>query len=165
MLRMVMFVLASTCVLGAGVARASGVRDPVFEVAPLKSATPHVAAMSEPDRLDGTSWRFVEVGGAPVPAAVTATMRLRNGRVAGRAGCNSYSATYRVAADGSAEFRPGMSTKMACVEPEGAARVEQGILTAFRGVARVEIRDGELVLRDSAGRMLARLVGSGAPGP
>ena len=153
MSRVLLFMAAAG--LAAGCA-AQPVSDPAPAITTVPPPAP--AAMPTPDQLDGTSWRFVEIAGAPVPDDVMATIQFRHGRAAGRAGCNSYGATYRIEADGTAAFQLGMSTKMACVEPAGATRVEQGVFAAIRGVARAEVRGDGLVLLDSRGRVLARLV-------
>ncbi|MGH8116811.1 MAG: META domain-containing protein [Rhodanobacteraceae bacterium] len=107
--------------------------------------------------LAGTDWRFVEVGGTPVPRDVTAVLRLRNGRASGRAGCNSFGASWELADDGSTRFGALMSTKMACFAPAGAMRVQRRVFDALRKAARVR-RDGDgLVLLDASGLPLARL--------
>lgn len=108
-------------------------------------------------KLEGTQWRFVEVAGTPVPAAVTATLRIRGGRISGRAGCNSFGAKYLADADGKGSFSQIMSTKMACVEPAGAMDVGHRIFEALPKVSRMDLRDGELALLDAAGKPLARL--------
>lgn len=112
--------------------------------------------------LSGTEWHFVEVAGASVPAVITATMRLRDGRAAGKAGCNAYAARYRIARDGPATFQLGMPTKMACMEPSGVMKVQHGIFAALRHATTVELADGQLVLLDAAGRPLAKLAQAGS---
>lgn len=111
----------------------------------------------EPGKLDGTQWHFVEVGGVAVPPDVPATLRFRGKHAAGKAGCNAYGASFRVAADGSAGFTQNLSTKMACLQPPGAMQVQRGIFAAFRDTARVKLEHGELVLLDATGKPLARL--------
>jgi heat shock protein HslJ len=68
-----------------------------------------------------------------------------------------------VAADGSAEFKQTLSTKMACLQPAGAMRAEQGVFNAFRHTAKVEIIGGELVMLNAAGKPLAKLAPAGSP--
>lgn len=130
--------------------------------APAASSTS--TAMTDPAAsvashdLDGSDWRFIEVAGARVPADVTATLRLRHGRAAGKAGCNAYGATYHVGADGSARFTQSLSTKMACLQPAGVMRVERGIFAAFRLTTKVALHNGVLVLLDASGKPLAKLM-------
>ncbi|MGH8214886.1 MAG: META domain-containing protein [Rhodanobacteraceae bacterium] len=111
--------------------------------------------------LDGTEWRFVDVAGIPVPAAVRATLRIRGHRISGRSGCNSFGAKYLVAPDGEGSFSQIMSTKMACVAPAGAMDVEHRIFGALPHVSKMVVRDGELVLLDVGGQPLARLEPAG----
>jgi heat shock protein HslJ len=147
---------------GAATATASSNADvPVFdEGVPAPVATPSQAGIRG---LDGTRWRFVEVGGRPVPAPVTATMRLKDGRASGRAGCNAYGAKYHVDRDGEAGFTQSLSTRMACLKPAGAMQVERGVFDAFRQTAKVAIVNGDLLMLDAAGNLLARLAPIGSP--
>lgn len=141
--------MAALLATGCG---AQTVRDP----APAGTASP-VAAGVGMARLDGTEWRFVKVAGAAVPPAVTATMRIRGGHVSGRAGCNTYGARYRIAADGSFSLSQVLSTKMACLAPAGAMQVEHHIFSTLPDVAKIEVRGGELALLDARGSPVARL--------
>ncbi len=111
--------------------------------------------------LDGSEWRFVELDGRPVPAGINATLRLRDGRAAGNAGCNAYGARYHIAADGTAEFQQTLATRMACLQPAGVMRVERGVFNAFRNTAKVAIVNGELVMLDTTGMPLAKLARGG----
>jgi heat shock protein HslJ len=108
--------------------------------------------------LDGSHWRFERVAGQPVPAAVTATLRFADGHVSGKAGCNAYNAKYRIEAEGAAHFQPGISTKMACLTPAGAMRVEHGVFAALRETTKVTLDDGQLLMLDAAGKSVAILV-------
>ena len=142
---------------------AQAARDPApVQAAPVAapSSAPSGASLAS---LNGSEWRFVELDGEPVPAGVHATLRLRDGRASGKAGCNAYGARYQIAADGSAEFKQTLSTKMACLQPAGAMRVEQGVFNAFRNIAKVAIVNGELVMLDAAAKPLAKLA-RGGPG-
>lgn len=142
---------------------AQAARDP----APAPAASAAVASSAPSGAnlagLDGSEWRFVELEGQPVPAGVNATLRLRNGRAAGKAGCNAYGARYQVAADGAATFTQTLSTKMACLQPAGVMHVEQGVFNAFRQTAKVAIVNGELVMLDAAGNPLAKLAPATSP--
>lgn len=154
-MRTLVILMAAAGVLGGCAAQAARDPAPASSVAPTASA----AALQQ---LDGSQWRFTSVAGKPVPDEVDATLRLRDGHASGKAGCNAYGATYRIASDGSASFTPGISTKMACLEPAGVMQVEHGIFAAFRGTARVEIRHGTLLMLDAAGQPLAELARSAA---
>jgi heat shock protein HslJ len=141
---------------------AQAARDPAAAQATSTATSTATPARVNVADLGGTAWRFVEVAGAPVPAAVTATMRFRAGHASGRAGCNAYDAAYRIAANGVAHFQPGISTKMACLTPTGAMRVEHGVFAALREATTVAIENGQLLMRDAAGKPLARLVRGGS---
>lgn len=137
---------------------AQAARDPALvQAAASASSMPNAAS------LDGSEWRFVELDGARVPAGVTATLRFRGGRAAGKAGCNAYGARYQIAADGSAEFTQTLSTKMACLQPAGAMHVEEGVFNAFRKTTKLAMVNGELVMFDAAGKPLAKLAPTASP--
>lgn len=142
---------------------AQAARDPVPPPAASAAAPSSAPSGASLASLDGSEWRFVELDGQPVPAGVHATLRLRDGRASGKAGCNAYGARYRIAADGSAEFKQTLSTKMACLQPAGAMRVEQGVFNAFRNTVKVAIIGGGLLMLDAAGKPLAKL-SRGGPG-
>lgn len=144
-----LIVIAALLATGCG---AQTVRNPV----PAETSSP-AASGATMARLDGTEWRFLRVEGEPVPAGVKAVMRIRRGHVSGSAGCNTYGARYRIAANGSVSFSQVLSTKMACLEPTGAMQVERRIFGALPNVARIEVRDGELTLLDARGGSLAQL--------
>lgn len=146
-MRMTLFSLIVVLAMTGCAAQAA--RDPSAVAAPVTHAT----SMN----LDGTAWRFVEVAGTRVPDGVHATLRLHNGHASGKAGCNAYGATYEMATDGSVKFGAAMSTKMACLKPEGAMHVERGVLEALRRATRLERRGGDLVLFDASGKPLAKL--------
>lgn len=116
-----------------------------------------------PGNLRDTDWRFVEVGGTTVPEGVVATLRLRDGRASGKAGCNAYGASWQVSAEGGARFGEAMSTKMACLQPAGVMQVERGVLDALQRTARLRREGGNLVLLDASGEPLARLAPDGEP--
>lgn len=154
-MRRVLLVLVATLALTGCAAQAA--RDPS---PPPASVAPSRQPAS--GNLRGTDWRFVKVADTPVPAGVTATLRLQDGRASGKAGCNAYGASWETSADGRTKFGAVMSTKMACISPAGAMQVEHGVLDALQHAARLQ-RDGEsLVLLDASGRPLAELVPNGA---
>jgi heat shock protein HslJ len=145
-------ILLATAALALCGCSAHAARDP----APAVAANVNAA-------LDGTNWKFVEVAGAAVPANVIATLRLKDGRAFGKAGCNAYGASYQIAADGTAHFKQGMSTKMACLQPAGVMRVEHGVFQALQHTVRVERSGANLTLFDAVGKPLATLVRSDMP--
>lgn len=142
---------------------AQAARDPAPVQAASAAGPSSAPSNADIASINGGQWRFVELDGQPVPAGIRATLRLHDGRASGKAGCNAYGARYQIAADGSAEFTQTLSTKMACLQPAGAMRVEQGVFNAFRHTAKVAIVNGELVMLDATGKPLAKLVQSSSP--
>jgi heat shock protein HslJ len=140
--------IAALALCGCG---AYAARDPAPAAASNMNAT-----------LDGTHWKFVEVGGTGVPAGVTATLRLKGGQASGKAGCNAYGASYQISADGAAHFQRTLSTKMACLQPAGAMQVERGVFAALREAVKVEIDHSQLVLLNAANKPVAKLMRAGA---
>lgn len=121
---------------------------------PPTSASPDAPVSTN---LAGTQWRFVAVAGIAVPADVRTTLRLREGRASGHAGCNSFGASWQFVEGGGIRFSQLMSTRMACIRPAGAMQVERGVVAALRHAARAERQGGRLVLLDAAGKVLAVL--------
>jgi heat shock protein HslJ len=146
--------LVSLAVTGCA---AQAARDPAPVQAASGAASSSQSAGARLANLDGSEWRFIELEGQPVPAGINATLRLRGGRAAGKAGCNAYGARYRIAGDGSAKFEQTLSTKMACLQPAGVMQVERGVFNAFRNAAKVAIVNGDLVMLDATGKPLATL--------
>ncbi|MGH8213204.1 MAG: META domain-containing protein [Rhodanobacteraceae bacterium] len=134
------FVLAVTLVL-AGCATASP-----------QSATPAAPGLA------GTQWRFVALHGKPIPGDVHATLRFDDeGRASGRAGCNSYGASFLAGGDGALHFGQMLSTKMACLQPTGAMETESGVMDALGHTAHARVGNGEMTLLDVTGTALATL--------
>lgn len=152
-------VLVVLATLGIAGCAAQAARDP----APAPAAPAASSQQSVPGDLRGTDWRFVEVEGLRVSDGVNATLRLREGRASGKAGCNSYGASWEITADGGTRFGETMSTRMACLEPTGAMQVERGVFNALQHATRLR-RDGEtLVMLDASGKPLAKLTPDNTP--
>ncbi len=102
--------------------------------------------------LEGTAWvlQSRDDGGTtvPVPEGVVVTARFIDGRVAGRGGCNRYSAGYTLDGD-SLSIGPVASTLMACPEP--AASLETAFLSALGRTATYATDSTTLTLADSSG--------------
>jgi heat shock protein HslJ len=156
-MRQVVFVLLA--VTGVAGCAAQPVQRTAQASVGSSAATPEAQA---PGNLRGTDWRFAEIGGTAVPDDVVATLRLRGNRASGKAGCNSYGASWQMSADGSTQFGQTISTKMACMEPAGAMQVERGVFDALQHAVRLR-RDGAgLVLLDASGKPLAKLAPEGS---
>lgn len=83
--------------------------------------------------LEGTEWALVELGGAPLPEGVGATLLLHRdgGRVSGSGGCNTFTGSYRLAG-ASLDFGDVAVTAQACAGP--VAEVERAYLAMLTGV-------------------------------
>src|SRR5690348_4303018 len=100
---------------------------------------------------------------SPATGTEMAKLDIGDGRASGKAGCNAYGASWEMHADGREKFGAAMSTKMACLTPAGAMRVERGVLDALQHTARLRRDGGTLVLLDASGKPLAKLAPDDAP--
>ena len=128
------------------------------------TARPQVAGPASPQsaptapQLAGTQWRFVALHGKPIPDDVHATLRFdEQGHASGRAGCNSYGASFLAGGDGALHFGQMLSTKMACLKPAGAMETERGVMDALGQSAHARVGNGEMTLLDVTGAVLATL--------
>lgn len=99
--------------------------------------------------LRGGEWTVVELAGGAV-AAPAPTLRFGDdGRLAGRASCNAYRATYVLGGETLAVGAVA-ATRMACPPPQTAQ--ERRFLELLEGVRRFDLADdGSLLLGDGAG--------------
>lgn len=106
--------------------------------------------------LGGEPWVVQEVNGAALLRGSLATLAFGlDGRVAGMASCNTFSAAYTVGGEG-VTIGPAMATRKAC--PPAVMKQEAAFLAVLAGVQRVEVTaDGTLVLHAANGqRVTAR---------
>lgn len=121
--------------------------------------------------LEGTAWTAETYnngrGGVLTLIEGTAiTARFEGGRVAGSAGCNSYSAPYALNGN-TVEIRPAISTLMACVAPPGRMEQERDYLAAIATARTYRIEGGKLILETADGATVATFgpaAGALAPG-
>ena len=104
-------------------------------------------AGSDPSALQGTGWVLERSSLStlvdPVPPGAEITIAFADGRVSGKAGCNSYGGDYAAKDDGSMSFGPFAVTLMACDEP--TMLLEHAYLATLTGVKAFAM-DGDLVL-------------------
>ena len=105
------------------------------------------------DLLIGPVWVVEAIGGAGVVDASRATLDFRpDGRLAGRASCNRYTASYQLTGEG-LTLAPGATTRMACAA--ALMDQEQRFLAALDEVARFDVdATGALLLLAADGRVL-----------
>lgn len=109
-------------------------------------------ARAEARPITDRDWDLVALGERDHPLGAggkPATLRLDTAaqRAGGNAGCNRYSASYRLSGD-SLSFGPGISTKMAC--PDGMD-LENAWLGALAKVATFSATDSTLTLNGADG--------------
>jgi heat shock protein HslJ len=100
--------------------------------------------------LEG-SWRVVELAGRSVDSSLEATLVFKDGRVAGKAFCNRYSAAFEIKGQ-ALVVGPAASTKMACMPSESER--EALFLDVLRQVSGGALTERTLVLKAGDGRMI-----------
>jgi heat shock protein HslJ len=109
----------------------------------------------EPATLLQGEWRVQRINDEPVTVMPRATLMFGlDGRVSGKAFCNTYSGGYTLTGEG-LTFTGIAATMMACMEPLDA--LEQRFMAVLMKVQRFDITtDGALVLRaEDGGRIMA----------
>ena len=113
------------------------------------------AASGSSQDLTGNLWLLNELNGqAPITGTVITAEFDDDGRVAGSSGCNNYSTSYTVDSKQLTFSEPMASTMMACPEP--IMEQERDYSQALADTAEFEIKNDELILKDTNGNELAR---------
>lgn len=113
-------------------------------------------------RLAGTAWQVTGYnnGRQAVVSVLNGTELTMefpaDGRVAGSAGCNRYTGTFKQDG-GTLSFGPAAATRRMCVEPEGILEQEQRFLKALETVATARQEADRLELRTADGAMAVTL--------
>jgi heat shock protein HslJ len=89
--------------------------------------------------------------GGGVTAIFTAAEEPASGRLAGRAGCNQYSASFTLSGKDALKVSAAIATRMFCGEPSGIMEQEAAFLKALEAVSRYRIEGEKLHLSDDAG--------------
>lgn len=102
------------------------------------------SAMVTTEQLQGSAWQVSTLNGADVGDALITLNFHEPGRLAGKAACNNYMASYTLD-DDSLTVKTGGVTMMACPQP--LMELEQQFLDALEGVEQADIsEDGQLIL-------------------
>lgn len=104
--------------------------------------------VADPDRpLEGTTWIIDSMIDADSVSSVgvTGTLVFEDGTVSVDTGCNTGSATYTVADDGTVTFGALGLTKMACPK-DGANEMESAMVQVLTGTVTVEIEAASITL-------------------
>ncbi len=133
-------------------------------VAPTQTMTV-TAATTATLPLVGTNWQLASLpdakGAASAPVTGTlVTALFQGGRVTGSAGCNNYSAVYKMSGT-NLTINPAVATTRKSCEPS-IMQQETAFLKALNGVATYGIAGDKLELRNAAG---AAVVGLAGPKP
>jgi heat shock protein HslJ len=133
---------------------------PPTAVPPTAVPTQPIAPPQPPivDPLAGTRWKVVNLNNGKdavvgVIAGTTITLEFdTTGRVSGNAGCNTFSASYRVSGN-ALTIEPPAATAKTCETPEGVMQQEQQYLAALQNAAIFEISNNTLIIRGTDGAM------------
>lgn len=93
--------------------------------------------------LEEHLWLLQELNGSPVLEGTQLTAEFMEGRVAGNAGCNNFSATYERTFE-RLTFDAPAATRQACSEPQGIMEQENAFLTALTESQTFVIENGQL---------------------
>jgi len=102
-------------------------------------------------RLENSAWLVEEIGGTKMQAPVPTLEFRPDGRVGGKASCNNYGGSYKLA-DGRIGFSGLFATKMACPPPMMAQ--EQALLASLQGERPYTLNGDTLTLTAADGRKL-----------
>lgn len=128
-------------------------------------ASPSAESAGAGTPLEGTAWQLTdyvgpEGGTLSVPEEVAASATFTDGKMAGNAGCNQYTAAYTL--DGAQMAISGVATTaMAC--PAIPSALEKAYLAALETVATYTIRDATLELTTAEGKVGLRFAAAEAP--
>ena len=109
--------------------------------------------------LEGTSWTLASYRNpegvlAALLDGTEITAAFVDGKLAGSAGCNSYSAAYERQGE-ALTLGPAVTTRKACAEPQGIMEQEQAYLAALGSVSGYRIQGEGLEWLDAAGAPVA----------
>jgi len=118
-----------------------------------------VFTLAKPVTLSSTPWRLQSFnngkGGMESNLATEKITAIfgEDGKVAGNAGCNNYSGSYKVDGE-NITIGPLAATRKMCAEPEGVMETESAFLDNMSNAATFSIENESLTLFDQAGKKL-----------
>jgi heat shock protein HslJ len=111
-----------------------------------------------PASLEGSSWNVIAYNNGKeavvsviIGTEITAAFGT-DGKVAGSAGCNNYTASYEVDGE-NVSIGPAASTRMMCGEPEGIMEQEAQYLAALESAATFQIQNDKMEMRTADGAL------------
>ena len=99
-------------------------------------------------RIDGVTWRAVEVAGAPTIPGIEPTIAFDGDHLAGFGGCNTFSGKVAIA-DGAVEVGEIRATLKTCDGPGGEAEIQ--FMRALVSASTVAPAEGGQLLLDGSG--------------
>ena len=99
-------------------------------------------------RIDGVTWRAVEVAGAPTIPGIEPTIAFDGDHLAGFGGCNTFSGQVAIA-DGAVEVGEIRATLKTCDGPGGEAEIQ--FMRALVSASTVAPAEGGQLLLDGSG--------------
>ena len=99
--------------------------------------------------VDGTAWTLVQMPG-DLPASETISLQFQEGKINGKAICNSYFSDYKIEGK-SISFGPIGATKMMCPKH---ADVEVKYFDALRQAQEVQTSNKQLVIKTGGGDLI-----------
>lgn len=118
----------------------------------MSSACSPTASSTLPD-LNGTSWVAVQIGDLTPPENIQSTLYFDQGKINGKAACNSFFGEYTIE-DGTLAMSGIGSTMMFCAE---GMEQETAFLVALEATAAYRLEGESLSLLDADGKTLAVL--------
>ena len=111
--------------------------------------------------LNGSSWTLISYKNQSLMPGTAMTAAFEQNEVSGSASCNHYFGSYSTR-DEQIEIEGLGWTEMACMDPEGIMEQEQEIMKILAKAKSFQVRENELVIRNSEGESLvfARIAGS-----
>jgi heat shock protein HslJ len=108
---------------------------------------------SQGTKLEGTSWQVTEINGQKVPTKLGVTVNFEaDGKVGGKAPCNSYFADYDQRGE-QLTFSMIGSTEMACLD-EGVMELETDFFQCLGQVHSFKLESETLILQGEGGESL-----------
>ena len=129
----------------------------VLPFAAGSAATPRALGF----KLDGTSWILSTLAGRTQIGHSRITLIFDAARISGTDGCNQYNGPYSAAETHLTIGPEVLSTQMGC--PAKIMRLASSYMSVLLGANAYRIGDGQLLLMDATGAVLATFVPSTKP--
>jgi heat shock protein HslJ len=94
-------------------------------------------------------WKLTSmtVGEKGISIVAPITLNLKDNRIGGKGGCNSYGGNYSLGKSGKVKFSTIISTKMYC---EGVSDIESIYFGSLLKANKIQIKNGKLIIQNEA---------------